>query len=66
MTGDYNHDMSDPPAAVFGFPTLWDEVFREYSDIYLAIDKVQRFVPDLAKASLSWPVPSAASCLPTP
>ena len=43
--------MSDKPSAIFAFPAVWDEVFKEYADVYRAIDKVQLIVPDLIKAT---------------
>jgi hypothetical protein len=42
--------MNDRPA-VFGFPDLWNNAFRDLANVYTAIDKVQQVAADLIKAT---------------
>jgi hypothetical protein len=42
--------MSDKPA-VFGFPKVWNDAFKDLANVYTAIDKVQEVAADLVKST---------------
>ena len=42
--------MNERPA-VFGFPDVWDNAFKDLANVYTAIDKVQQVAVDLIKAT---------------